>query len=48
MADPNALNFLREAPMPNRDYGLATEDATPRRKPRTIGGSMLDLPSDSK
>jgi hypothetical protein len=50
MADPNALwNFLRESPMPNRDYGLATEDATPegRRRPRPIGGSLLQMPSSA-
>lgn len=49
----NALwNFSRPSPMPNRDYGLSTAEDNGgtlmpdgRRRPRPIGGSMLDLPN---
>jgi hypothetical protein len=48
---PNALwNFTRPDPMPNRNYGMATDDTstptpvTPRR-PRPIGGTLLQMPN---
>src|ERR1700716_3102836 len=54
MADPNALrNFLAPSPMPARGLGasgvtLSTDDEGTlmpegRRRPRPVGGSMLDM-----
>jgi hypothetical protein len=57
MADPNALrNFLAPSPMPARGLGsgaaISTDDdgtlmPEGRRKLRTVGGSMLDMPSST-
>jgi hypothetical protein len=57
MADPNALrNILAPSPMPARGLGsgaaISTDDdgallPEGRRKVRTVGGSMLDLPNST-
>jgi hypothetical protein len=56
MADPNALrNFLAPSPMPARGLGsgaISTDDdgtlmPEGRRKLRTVGGSMLDVPNNT-